>query len=428
MSFRMITRMMQTHVKKVVLKMLLLGLASSNLVGIVRADEKYGLDELINIALSGYPTILARMSDRDAADSDVLAAKLGFLPAPSVSTQRNTVQYDGGQASRLPATTATVSQPLLGGGIVSRYQKTTAKLQASEYALLEARQDVAFKVVSAYAGWLRAHKKIDALKFSVKRHEFYYDMIQRRSLAGVASMADRDLAMSRLDQARADLQTQISAMNSAIASLEQLVAMPVSDGTLKFSSPAALPERKTVLAQSLDQSVVLARHRYEAEAAEAEAGEIRAQALPQLSFQASRQIGNPYVPGLQSYNSYGLVVQYTPGSGLGSVATASGAYKRAESVKIQTEAAKRELLDTLNTELNEYESSKTKTPVLAQSAKLSDDLMDSYTRQYIAGRKSWLDLMNAVREQVQSRIQYIDADVTILATSRRLSIYSQGGM
>lgn len=53
------------------------------------------LDELISHALISYPSVLARQSNRSAAQSDLTAAKLKFLPNPSLSTQRNNVRFDG---------------------------------------------------------------------------------------------------------------------------------------------------------------------------------------------------------------------------------------------------------------------------------------------------------------------------------------------
>ena len=47
-------------------------------------------------------------------------------------------------------------------------------------------------------------------------------------------------------------------------------------------------------------------------------------------------------------------------------------------------------------------------------------------RQYLVGRKSWLDLMNAVRERAQTKVQLADAEGSLVAASRRLMVYIDG--
>ena len=63
---------------------------------------------------------------------------------------------------------------------------------------------------------------------------------------------------------------------------------------------------------------------------------------------------------------------------------------------------------------------------LQRSANLSGDISASYDRQYLVGRKSWLDLMNAVRERVQTKVQLADAEASLIGSSRRLLVYIDG--
>ncbi len=53
-------------------------------------------------------------------------------------------------------------------------------------------------------------------------------------------------------------------------------------------------------------------------------------------------------------------------------------------------------------------------------------ISDSYDRQYLVGRKSWIDLMNAVREQTQTRMALVDAQASALGASRRLQVIING--
>ena len=389
------------------------------------------LEDLLFQAMQSYPSVLSKQSSRDAAKTDLTAAKLKFLPSPSFSTQRQEVSYSGQPNTRQPATNITVNQPLfLDGGIIAGYKKADARLNAADYGLLESREDVSKRVINAYTEWLKAYLKLKALEDNVRLHQKFAGMISSRFDQGVASGADKDLGFSRLHQAQADLDTQRSLESTALTSISELVGEPIRREDLlgSIAKPVVLPKRADGIAKAQVQSVTVQRYKFEAEAAEQEAKEIRAQALPQVSLQAQRQVGNAYLPGAQGYDMYGLVVTYNPGGGLSSIAGASAAFERAKSATIQVDTAKRELTDRLNADYNEYEFALLKKESLQRSANLTGDIAASYDRQYLVGRKSWLDLMNSVREQAQTKVQLADAEGSLLGASRRLMVYIDGTM
>jgi adhesin transport system outer membrane protein len=404
-------------------------MVSFSLMGGIQSSAAITLDELIYGALQTYPTILSKQASKEAASSDVTAAKLRFLPNPSVGTQRNQVAYNGQSSSSLPATNVTISQPLfMGGGLIAGYNKADARLSAADFALLETREDVSKRLISSYAEWLKAWFKIQALEENVKLHEKFVGLITRRYDQGVASGADKDLGNSRLNQARAELDTQRSIEESTLSTISELVGMPVRRADLlgKLETRLNVPPKADGIQKGLANSVTIQRYKFEAEAADAEAKEVRAQALPQVSFQAQRQIGNAYLPGAQGYDMYGLVLSYAPGGGISSIASASAASDRARAATMQVEAAKRDLTDKLNAEYNEHDFALLKKESLQRSVDLSGDISASYDRQFLVGKKSWLDLMNAVRERAQTRVQLADADGSLIGSSRRLLIYING--
>ena len=394
------------------------------------SSNAISLDDLIRQSLASYPSILSRQASREAAQTDVTAAKLKFLPNPSFNTQRNTVRFDGASnAGQLPATNMAVSQPLfLDGGIIAGYNKADARLSAADYSVLEAREEIGKRLINVYAEWFKAWLKTKALEDSVRLHEKFVGMISRRYEQGVASGVDKDLGVSRLAQAKADLDSQRSIEETSLASLSELVGEPIKRKDLvnHTAKHAKVVSRVEGISRAQAQSVTMQRYKYEAEAAEQEAKEIRAQALPQLAIQAQRQVGNAYYPGAQGFNSVGLVVNYTPGGGLSNAVGASAAFERANAARLQVEVAKRDLNDRLNADYNEYEFSLLKKQNLEQSANLSGNIAASYDRQFLVGRKSWLDLMNAVRENAQTKVQLADAEGSLIASSYRLMIYIDG--
>lgn len=119
------------------------------------------VDDLIDDAFQNYPGIKSKQMTQKSAEKGVLAAKLNFLPAVTVSVQPATRIYYGNASSQNhtadPVTVIAVKQPLLGGGLYSRLQMSKAKKSMADWMVEEARRDVAVRVVNAYAQWYAAH-------------------------------------------------------------------------------------------------------------------------------------------------------------------------------------------------------------------------------------------------------------------------------
>jgi len=402
------------------------------LIGFINSGQAQtlSLENLLEQSLSSYPTILAKHSNKEAAKSDQLGAKLQFLPALSANIQRNQVAYANQTgSSNLPSSTLTISQPLLiDGGIIAGYKKANANLSSADFSILETREEVARRLITNYAEWIKAYKKVISLELSVSEHQNLAELITRRFNAGVASGNDKDLGISRLNQAKAELDTQKSIESTTLSSISELVGNTITRNNLveSISPLSKIPNRNEGLNAALVNSPMIKRLGFDAEAAKSLANQTLSQGLPQLSAQAQRQIGNAYTPGWPSYNMVGLVLTFTPGSGFSSVANAKAAFERAQSATIMVEAGKRDLRDRLNADYNEYEFSLLKKSSLQQSATLSNEISASYDRQFLVGKKSWLDLLNAVRERAQTNSLLADVEGSLVGASHRIKIYVYG--
>jgi adhesin transport system outer membrane protein len=393
------------------------------------AAPRRTLDSLLQQAQESHPTIRYSQMAREAATLDLSSAKLKFMPSVSVSRQQGSLSYDGQQSSRVAPTTLTLTQPLFqGGALEAGQQKANARLSGAHQGLREARQEVGRKLISAYGDWLRAWTKIRALEDNVALHEKLAGLISRRVGELVAPRIDADLAEARLMIARADLQAQRTLQNAALSSIGQLVGEPLQHADLVGAAASVIPPPpfEQALEKALQASPAMERLGFEAEAAREESREIRAQALPQVALQLQRQVGNATGSSLPGYSAVMLMVSYASGNGFATLRTAEAAQTRAEAAKLQVEMARRELIERLTADFNEYEHASLRFLSLQKSVELSGEISGSYDRQYLVGRKSWMDLMNAVREQAQNRVALADAEVTLLVTSRRIAIYVNG--
>lgn len=396
-------------------------------IGNVRATP-LTLEDILDLALKSYPAVLSSLASQEAAGNDLLGAKLKFLPAPAFNTWRNSVQYMGqSQTGNLPATTVSLTQPILGGGLVAQYDKYDARNSAAMHQLNETRDEVAVRVIAAYADWVRSYLKTIALQEQVQLHEKLVGQVTRRYEAGVTAGVDRDLAISRLNLASAELESQTSAEKTALSVLSKFAGVSISRENMSTNIPRGvpLPSRGDVIFRTISVNARLQRLKFETEAMEAESSEVLSQSLPSVSLQAVHQVGNAYVPGYPGYNSVGLVLQYSPPGGFSGIASTRAAAGRAKASKFQMETAKEELIESVNSDYNNLESSKSKIAQLNSASSLSNDISKSFDRQFLVGKKSWLELMNALREKVQVQSALADAKALYLTSNYRLLVYTR---
>ena len=63
---------------------------------------------------------------------------------------------------------------------------------------------------------------------------------------------------------------------------------------------------------------------------------------------------------------------------------------------------------------------------LASAMKITLAVSESYSRQFLAGRKTWQEVLNSAREQVQMEVQIVDLEAAVLVAQWRLALYTLG--
>ena len=61
-------------------------------------------------------------------------------------------------------------------------------------------------------------------------------------------------------------------------------------------------------------------------------------------------------------------------------------------------------------------------PALQEANRTAIEVYESYQRQFLTGRKSWLDVMNSARDLQQARLQLADVTAGNLTLSWRLYV------
>lgn len=373
-----------------------------------------GLDEALRLAWSSHPLVHAKQSEREAAKAEREGAAWQRYPAASVEASAGS----GGERGSV----LRLDQALWTGGRISAgIDAADSRFDAASVAVDETRQELSLKVITATGEALRLQGRLLHAEASVREHEKLLAMIQRRVQQEVSPLADRRLAESRLYTTVNDLSVTAQALQDALAQLGQLTGQIVTRvdpvGFERASDPVDLPgDRLRLMARALEHSPTLRRLGLETRAAGADIDAKRSAYWPQLTLRLESNHGGV------SDNRALLVLQAQPGAGLSARSGVDAALARREATRLAQEAARREIEQRVALDWNEWMAARARVETAERARATSAEVSESYARQYTAGRKTWLDVLNAVREATHAELALVDASSQMRAAVLRLKL------
>lgn len=370
------------------------------------------LSEALVVAIATHPSVRAAESNVRAAGADIRAAKWGRFPSVSVEGLLLSQSVNRMQAQLV------VEEPIWAAG---RIDSTIGRAQARKLAALaafdEAGQSIAISVVRSYFEVQRGRQRLQILNSSLQRHQQMVQTMWRRVEQEVSPVSDLELARARTAQVDQQVAQATAQVGQALQQLRDLVGDPQFDPDQPTGVSGAWPvfDQQALVASASDNDPRQRRLRAEAEVAAAETRIARAQRLPQLTgqYSYSETLGH----------RFGLVLKaQTGGGGLSQFAAADAARQREEAAQFQIGAAARELVDQISADFHDYEAGRARAFSADVAATNSDRVTESYVRQFTSGRRTWLDVMNAIRESTSARLDALDARVSTDAALSRLMI------
>jgi adhesin transport system outer membrane protein len=389
------------------------------------------LTELIKQALTSYPSVHSQEFMVSVAKAEVDGARWQYFPTPAISIQQvgansNDVSYQGD--SRV--STLSLSQPLWTWG---RLSAGMDKAQAQELVAVasyeETKLQLALRVLQSYGEWFSAYRKRVAYEKGLELHERLKAQANRRMEAGQAAPVDLAFAQGRLATMQAEMTASQTQEQISLARLSQLVGHTLDSNALTTSLPQAIA-LTTLPAQLLSQadasSPTLARYRGQAQLQLAAMKEQKASILPEVSLKLERQYGNFNYLGSETQTRAFVGLNSNFGAGLSKQAALVEAANRYDSALADIETQQRTLIEIILTDYTLLLRADARRQALQQAADLTDQVLASSDRQYLSGRKTWQDLMNIAREQVQAQLQLADMDASQLVATWRITLLTEG--
>ena len=385
------------------------------------------LDQFITLAIQTHPSVAGKRAGLNAAEAEIQAARYQYFPTPSLQLRQNR-----GERSTVLA----LQQPLWAGGrIDAGLDAASARANAASASIYETQTALALRATTVWQAWQQARGRSAAGVAGIDLLSGYAQSVARRIQAGAAGEGDRALVDARLAQAQGDLAAARASERASLAQLSQMVGQRLRSQDLidvasgksdtinpSFSGDHAL---EALLAQALRVSPALHRARAEIDSASHEITQKRAAQWPTLNLRAENQRGNGATSTLMPNETrLLLVLDYTPGAGLSSGANADAASARLIGLQDNLDATQRELIEKVSADFEEHQSSRGRLVDLQRTLKANADVLASYERLFIAGKRGWLEVLNAARELTQAQTALADVQALHQASGTRLRLHA----
>lgn len=381
------------------------------------AESGAGLEAALRATLSRHPALggkRAEVSAKGYAGESVRAQRYPTLSAQVSARDDNT-----------QPTTLRARQTLWAfGRIDSNIAYADADVVVEEADLMRLTRQLIDQTAVAYARVQGAQQRLRIAVENVAGLETLYRQIQRREKGQMASVADVRLALARLLQARAREERFEGELAIAETDLRALTQIAVRVEPTAPANVTRLPDAAELeaLAQAQSGDVLLKTR----QVALARAGVVREKAapMPTLYLQADRYFAAPaYGNDIQ----VGVVLE----GSLEGLGFAAAGRSKAAGARLQ---ADRENLNATRNEISRLVQSLSTSRWLqqrlidsqGQSVDELTEILASYQRQYAAGHKSWLDVLNLQRELNEQLIQQAQAENEWLIVTLKLAALTGG--
>ena len=367
------------------------------------ATNALTLPDAMALSVGSHPAIAAKKNEFLASESALEGSF--YQMYPSISAQ-STASPVGGSPARINS--VRLEQPIwTGGKISSQIDAAKSRLGSARYGLNETEQEILGRTVAAYIEVIRMSLRIEAADENVYEFQRLLELIQRRAKNEVSPKSEVVVAKARLEQSKSEkLNLEASYLN-AKSDLEQLISRKVDKLAFPIPNLTLSGDLEGMIDQVVNTAPVLKRADYEIQVSEADINIKKSVLMPQISLRYEKfwsELSNR--DGDIAY----VAVTYQPGAGLSSLSAISEMQSKKLSSELNADNAKKDLVDKVRIDWNKVKSSSSQIEILKELIDSTRDVYESYVRQYAAGRKSWVEVLNARREYTQAKNMLVDEE------------------
>jgi len=379
------------------------------------------LEDLLVLSEKGNLRLMQQRQIVEVAKRNKSVEEWGYFPSPSIVAEKY---------GSIDNVAIEVEQPLwTAGKIDSNIQVAKSQVLLESARLQEVKLSLYLQIVELYSDFLTAKGQLSASSRYRKRLISLKETMARRARAGYSAQVDKSLVEARLSQIDSARINVVSIMARSQQSLSRLVGIDLSTKTLSnllFPEMAITETFDTLLSETLASNPTLHRIEKDLELARSETIRTKNSVWPTFYVKAQHLLGSAYG---DDEGDTRLVFGFNVALGAGlSIKDRILAAKENELlVRRDRKAQVSEIREALQQEWLKYHSSIRLKSKLTEHVSVQERLFNSYRRMFLAGKRSWLDLLNVMREQHEIERSFVNASISLKAAAYKIHTYSIGG-
>lgn len=392
------------------------------------ANAPLTLDALLNQANAYYPALQASRLEKRATLQDFEATQRLYWPTVNVVTESTSNKSNA--LMTIPSRAVQIEQTLWDAGQVnSRVSESKTQTEIQELRTLLVQEDVYLQVTNAWQNLLASAERMSVARQTLLRLENHQQQMQRRVNVEASPRIDLELANSRILQTQVEYTAAQTGFRQAITRIEQytghinLHSVLSGAGSIAIGVPSAEFEAAigdTSWKGVAERHPAIIKTKAEALQSQTRLDQKKAEAWPQLYVRVSQPLTN--LPGHATGPTAFLGLRYSTSPGFSTQLQAQALATRVASAEELVNTAVAEMTQLMQIDRDEYWSAKSRIDALEKSVQGADQVLSSYQRQFQAGKKTWQDLLNAVRELAQTQYALADARASMVGAMHRLQI------
>ncbi len=381
-------------------------LAPQSLVGMgllcaAAASPAQSLTEVVQLALTQYPTLSAAQGRSDAAQAEVARVRSAHQPQIGVGAS-----LYGDASGSVPASLGrrTVSPNARlnvwsGGRIEAEAERAQALAESSQAQQRLTEDDVALQACEAYLSWERSHDLLTLAQHNLQAHQRTLEDIRQIAQVDTGRRIDLAQAQVRVDNARLVLLSRQADVAISTQRLRRFWSAtwraPVSNQAVTDLAKTPLghlpPSLDAALSHVDDALPALAHWRAQVTAAQAAVRQAQGLYWPTIELSGSRQFN---AITLRHETLTQLQLNMPLYNGQATRAQIDSALAQLRAAEANLAEARLQLMEKVTQAWEEWQSAQSRALTGAAQSDVGEGLVEGYRQQFRLARRSLLDLLN----------------------------------
>ena len=391
------------------------------------------LEEAITQTLVSNPQAQASYNRYQASQEAVKVARSGYLPTldlkASIGHERldtpSTRSADTDQKDFKPEENSlTLNQNLFDGLSTTNEYRRTRELQNGKMEQLRTKaESLALEVTDVYIKLLESRQQFSLSKNNLASHERIYKLIQQRNDQGVANQADLYQIEGRLARARANLISARNNLEDAETRYMRLVNQTPDELITPHLDEHQLPaDLEQAISIAIQEHPAIHSSNHDLSASQYGYDQTRSAFLPTVDLSLTQRWGQD-ISGLEGCHENTvamLTMKYNLFRGGSDSARCQEAAYRVEESRAMQHDTRQKVRETLRIAWAAMKNLTAEQPHLKKHMESSAKTVKAYQKQFELGKRNLLDVLDSENENFQAQRAYTNATHRVLFARYRV--------